>query len=141
MWQADIDSNLASVAASQAAEARHQSDGMDQFHSDDFLLYAYLQSGQEARAQSLIAETAALVKRYETMPDMASHFMQSMFPYYRGKLPVFYALEMRDWKSAAALEPIPARAPGDANVDLLGAHRGTRASAPAAASAGRSCRV
>jgi tetratricopeptide (TPR) repeat protein len=106
MWQADIDSNLASVAASQAAEARHQSDGMDQFHSDDFLLYAYLQSGQEARAQSLIGETAALVARYETMPDMTSHFMQSMFPYYRGKFPAFYALEMRDWQSAAALEPI-----------------------------------
>jgi tetratricopeptide (TPR) repeat protein len=106
MWQADIDSNLASVAASQAAEARHLSDGMDQFHSDDFLLYAYLQSGQEARAQSLIGETAALATRYEAMPGMTSNFMQSMFPYYRGKFPAFYALEMRDWKSAAALEPI-----------------------------------
>jgi tetratricopeptide (TPR) repeat protein len=28
-----------------------------------------------------------------------------MFPYYRTKLPVFFALEMRDWKAAAALEP------------------------------------
>jgi tetratricopeptide (TPR) repeat protein len=111
MWQADIDSNLASVAASQAAEARHQSDGMDQFHSDDFLLYAYLQSGQEVRAQRLIGESAALVTRYETMPDMASHFMQSMFPYYRSKFPAFYALEMRDWKSAAALEPVAGARP------------------------------
>ncbi len=106
MWQADIDSNLASVAASQVAEARHQSDGMDQFHSDDFLVYAYLQSGQEARAHALIGETAALVARYESMPDMVPHFMQSMFPYYRAKFPAFYALEMRDWNSAAALEPV-----------------------------------
>ena len=35
-----------SVAASQAAEARHESGVLDQFHSDDFLLYAYLQSGR-----------------------------------------------------------------------------------------------
>jgi len=50
MWQADIESNLASVAASKAAEERHQSGAMDQFHSDDFLLYAFLQTGQDARS-------------------------------------------------------------------------------------------
>ena len=61
MWQADIDANLASVAASQAAQSRHESDGMDQFHSDDFLLYAYLQIGQEERAKRLIEDTAALL--------------------------------------------------------------------------------
>ncbi len=38
---------------SQVAEKRHESDGMDQFHSDDFLIYAYLQSGQEARAKRI----------------------------------------------------------------------------------------
>ena len=48
LWQEDIAANIASVAASQAAEARHESGWMDQFHSDDFLVYAYLQSGQEA---------------------------------------------------------------------------------------------
>ncbi len=106
MWQADIDANLASVAASQAAQARGESDGMDQLHSDDFLLYAYLQSGQEGRAKSLVGETAALLAHFEAMPEMTSHFMQAMFPYYRSKLPAFYDLEMRDWKSAAALEPV-----------------------------------
>jgi tetratricopeptide (TPR) repeat protein len=105
MWREDIRDNLASVAASKAAEARHQSDGMDQFHSDDFLLYAFLQSGEEARAKTIIDDTAEVMSRYETMPDMSSPFMRSMFPYYRNKFPAFYALEMRDWKAAAALEP------------------------------------
>ena len=50
MWQEDIQ-DLALVAAVQVAEKRHESDGMDQFHSDDFLIYAYLQSGQESRAE------------------------------------------------------------------------------------------
>src|ERR1700722_9830090 len=106
LWQADIESNTQSVAASQAAEAHHLSGGtMDQFHSDDFLLYAYLQTGQDARARAVIADSAAALTRFEAMGDMGEHYMAGMFPYYRTKLPVFFALEMRDWKSAAALEP------------------------------------
>jgi tetratricopeptide (TPR) repeat protein len=111
MWQEDIKVNLASVAASQAAQARHESDGMDQFHSDDFLLYAYLQSGQEARAKDVVHDAAALLTRFEGMPEMTSQFMQSMFPYYRSKLPAFYSLELRDWKAAAALEPVAGASP------------------------------
>jgi tetratricopeptide (TPR) repeat protein len=111
LWQADIDSNLASVAASQAAEAHHQSDGMDQFHSADFLLYAYLQSGQDVRAKRLLEDTAALLAHYEAMPDMSSQQMPGMMPYYRSKYPAFYDLEMRDWRSAAALEPVAGARP------------------------------
>jgi tetratricopeptide (TPR) repeat protein len=111
MWKDDIDANRASVAASQAAEARHQSGAMDQFHSDDFLLYAYLQSGQDASAKVTVAESAASLTRFETMGDMGEHYMEGMFPYYRTKLPVFFDLEMRDWTSAAALEPVAAARP------------------------------
>src|SRR5260370_34809842 len=50
LWQADIDANRASVAASRAADARHLSGAMDQFHSDDFLLYAQLESGNDSGA-------------------------------------------------------------------------------------------
>jgi tetratricopeptide (TPR) repeat protein len=42
---------------------------------------------------------------------MGEHYMDGMFPYYRTKLPVFFALEMRDWKSAAALEPVAGALP------------------------------
>jgi tetratricopeptide (TPR) repeat protein len=112
LWQADIDSNTASVAASRAAEAHHLSGGtMDQFHSDDFLLYAYLQTGQDARAKAVIADSAAALTRFEAMGDMGEHYMTGMFPYYRTKLPVFFDLEMRDWKSAAALEPVDGAQP------------------------------
>ena len=111
MWQADIDSNLASVAASKTAEERHQSGAMDQFHSDDFLLYAFLQSGQDARAKAVIGDSVASISGFEAMHDMGEHTMEGMFPYYRTKLPVFFALEMRDWKSAAALEPVAGARP------------------------------
>ena len=111
LWQADIESNLASVAASKVADARHQSGAMDQLHSDDFLLYAFLQTGRDARAKAVIDDSAAALTRFEAMPDMGEHYMDGMFPYYRTKLPVFFALEMRDWTSAAALEPVAGALP------------------------------
>jgi tetratricopeptide (TPR) repeat protein len=111
MWQPDIDVNRASVAASRAAEARGQSGAMDQFHSNDFLLYAYLQSGQDAGAKAVLADSAAALEHFETVPNMADHYMTGMFPYYRAKLPIIFNLEMRDWKSAAALEPVAGAPP------------------------------
>jgi tetratricopeptide (TPR) repeat protein len=77
---------------------------MDEPHSYDFLLYAYLQSGQDARAKGVVDEMTPLLNRLAAMPGMGSH-MESMVPYYRTEIPVFYYLEMRDWKSAAAVEP------------------------------------
>jgi tetratricopeptide (TPR) repeat protein len=37
--------------------------------------------------------------------------MDGMVPYYRIKLPAFYALEMRDWQAASALEPVAGAPP------------------------------
>jgi tetratricopeptide (TPR) repeat protein len=112
MWQEDIDSNTASVAASRAAEAHHLAGGtMDQFHSDDFLLYAFLQTGEDARAKAVIADSAAALTHFEATGNMGEHYMAGMFPYYRTKLPVFFDLEMRDWKSAAALAPVAGARP------------------------------
>ncbi len=111
MWQDDIDANVASVAASHAAESRKQSGAMDQFHSDDFLVYAYLQSGQEARAKAVLNDSAAAIAHFETMSDMGEHYMTGMFPYYRTKLPIFYDLELRDWKAAAAQQAVAGAPP------------------------------
>jgi tetratricopeptide (TPR) repeat protein len=111
LWQADIAANLGSVAASKAAEGRHQSGAMDQFHSDDFLLYAFLQTGQDARAKEILADSAASLSAFEAMGNMGERYMDGMFPYYRTKLPLFYHLELRDWESAAALEPVAGALP------------------------------
>ncbi|HWW20407.1 MAG TPA: tetratricopeptide repeat protein [Steroidobacteraceae bacterium] len=118
MWRQDIAVNRASVQASEAAEAHHESGAMDQFHSDDFLLYAYLQSGQDANAKATIAASSAAIAHFESMPDMvSSHYMVGMFPNYRVKLPIFYALEMRDWKAATELQPIKG-APADTQAQV-----------------------
>ncbi|MBV8495558.1 MAG: hypothetical protein JO361_02115 [Gammaproteobacteria bacterium] len=113
LWQEDIAANTGSVQASQAAEARHESGWMDQFHSDDFLVYAYLQSGQEDKARSVVAAADAAISHYAAMPDMTpDHYMSGMFPYYRVKLPMFVDLETRDWTRTLELKAIPG-APAD----------------------------
>ena len=118
LWQEDIDANLASVAASQAAEARGENGWMDQFHSDDFLVYAYLQSGREARAKAILTASNQAIAHYEKMPDMKpDNYMAGMFPYYRAKLPTFIALETRDWRAAQKLEVIKG-APPDTQLQI-----------------------
>lgn len=116
MWRQDIDAQLASIAASEAAERKHESGMMDEPHSYDFLMYAYLQSGQDAKAKAVIAKVDAALDRIAAMPGMGHGFMDGMEGYYRTKFPIFYALEMRDWKAAAALEPVPGALPDNATM-------------------------
>jgi tetratricopeptide (TPR) repeat protein len=118
MWPQDIEANLGSVAASKAAMAKYGSGIMDEPHAYDFLLYAYLQSGQDDRARWVLDQTAALLDQIDSMPAMPSHRMNGMVPYYRSKYQVFYALEMRDWNSAARLEPPPGSPPDVATLAI-----------------------
>src|SRR5271170_3340975 len=111
LWPQDIASQLGSIKASQAAEAQGESGVMDEPHSYDFLLYAYLQTGQDDDAKEALKESSAPLTMLASMPGMGSTYMDGMIPYYRVKLPIFYALEMRDWKAAAALEPVAGSPP------------------------------
>ncbi|MGB8028911.1 MAG: hypothetical protein WCF30_04520 [Terracidiphilus sp.] len=116
MWQHDIDAQLASIQASEAAEAHHEDGLMDEPHSYDFLMYAYLQSGQDESAKQVLHKSASVIDRIDSMPSMASTRMEGMTGYYRTKFPVFYALEMRDWNAASRLGPVPGALPEDATM-------------------------
>jgi hypothetical protein len=111
LWPQDLASQLDSITASQGAVARGESGIMDEPHSYDFVLYAYLQSGQDALAKSALDQSGEPLRVLESMPGMGSDYMHGMIHYYRTKLPVFYAIETRDWKSAAALEPLAGSPP------------------------------
>jgi tetratricopeptide (TPR) repeat protein len=107
LWQKDEASQLGSIAASQAAEKRGESGIMDEPHSYDFLIYAYLQSGQDIKAKKALEATTAPL---DTIAEMKG-YMAEMVPYYRLKLPGFYAVEMHNWKAAAAMEPVAGMKP------------------------------
>jgi tetratricopeptide (TPR) repeat protein len=111
LWEEDIEANSASVRAAKAAQARNASDGFDQFHADDFLIYAYLQRGDAAQARTVIEESAGTIAQMQAAHSHGMPGMHDMFGYYLTKFPVFYALEMRDWNAAAALEPVADASP------------------------------
>lgn len=112
MWQPDIDANLASVAAAGKAIKDHPAALFDELHAYDFLLYAYLQNGQDGNAKHVVEKTAALLTHSAGMAAMPGGMdMSEMVPRYRAEFPTIYDLEMRDWKSAAALAPVSGASP------------------------------
>jgi tetratricopeptide (TPR) repeat protein len=108
LWQDDINSNLASIAATRKTAAMHMGGEGHQFHAMDFLVYAYLQSGREADAAKVIAEI-------KTMPPIKSMYGADFDPqtYALSGLPAMYDLELRHWSDAAALTPVAGALPAD----------------------------
>jgi tetratricopeptide (TPR) repeat protein len=101
LWQDDIDSNVASIAATRKTAAMHMGGEGHQFHAMDFLVYAYLQSGREADAKKVIEEVQA-------MPEMADMYgMGDPHLFGLTKFPADYALELRHWSDAANLQVVP----------------------------------
>jgi tetratricopeptide (TPR) repeat protein len=111
LWQDDINSNLASIAATRKTAAMHMGGEGHQFHAMDFLVYAYLQSGREADAAKVIDEVKA-------MPKMESMYGHDFDPQTNAlsAFPAMYDLELRHWSDAAALQPVPGALPGDLEV-------------------------
>ncbi|HXW99861.1 MAG TPA: hypothetical protein VEJ00_01500 [Candidatus Acidoferrales bacterium] len=101
LWQDDINSNLASVAATRKTAAMGMGGEGHQFHAMDFLVYAYLQSGREAEAAKIIDEV-------KTMPPMHDMYGMGFDPrtYALSEFPAIYDLELRHWSDAAALVPV-----------------------------------
>ena len=114
MWPQDIESQVGSINASEAAVAHHEDGLMDEPHSYDFLMYAYLQSGLDARAKEVLEKMPSVLDRIAAMPGMGGGYMEGMSAFYRIEFPVFYALEMRDWQATAALQPVAGSPPQDA---------------------------
>ncbi len=107
-WQDDIDSNLASIAATRKTAAMHMGGEGHQFHAMDYLVYAYLQSGQEDKAKQVIEE----VKK---MPEMKDMYGMGFDPrtYALSQFPATYEIELHHWAEAAALEPVAKASRGD----------------------------
>jgi len=99
LWQDDINSNLASIAATRKTAAMHMGGEGHQFHAMSFLVYAYLQSGREAEAAKVIDEVRA-------MPHMKSMYGSDFDPQFNAltTFPALYDLELRRWTDAAALQ-------------------------------------
>ncbi len=109
MWQADIDANVASVAASHAAESAQPKRRNGSVSLRRFLGVCLSAERPRCQARAVLDDSAAAIASLRDHAEMGEHYMAGMFPYYRTKLPIIFDLEMRDWKSAAALHPSRAR--------------------------------
>jgi tetratricopeptide (TPR) repeat protein len=100
MWKESIDSNLASARTAQAWLAKTQpgATAFDALHATDYLEYAYLQTGQDAKARELV-DNVGRVTSFD-IPQFAA-------AYALAAVPARHALERRAWKEAAAVTAQP----------------------------------
>src|SRR5947209_7332351 len=104
MWKESIESNLTSAQTAQAwiAKTHAGATAFDALHATDYLEYAYLQTGQDAKARELV-DNVARVTSFD-VPQFAAGYALAA-------VPARHALERRAWKAAAALTPQPATFP------------------------------
>jgi len=120
-WKESIAANLASVQAAMASK-----ESGDQLHGQDYLVYAYLQLGQDAAARQVIDQVEAT----QPNPDVyAGAFAQAASP-------ARYMVERGDWKGAANLEVRPSKFPQTMAITYFARALGAaRSGDPAAARA------
>jgi tetratricopeptide (TPR) repeat protein len=92
-WKESIGSNTEAARAAKASNEAH-----DQLHAMDYLVYAYLQTGQDAKAQAVIEEMRGISGFTET-------FIAG--PYALAVSPARYAVERGDWNAASQLAVRP----------------------------------
>jgi hypothetical protein len=111
MWQEDINSNLASIAASRNAAATHMGDEGHQYHAMEFLVYAYLQSGHEKEARRVIDEV-------KTLPKMNNMYGRDFDPNLSAQVEysASYVTELHLWKDAVALPSLTNNEDGDSSL-------------------------
>jgi len=101
MWDDSIHANIRSA---EAARARGERFGMAQaqmneMHALDYLVYAYLQKGQDDDA-------GRIVEDIDSTSDM--NWRNGVVSFNAGAAPARYAVERQDWEAAASLEPLGA---------------------------------
>jgi tetratricopeptide (TPR) repeat protein len=104
LWDEDIQSNLASKAATECHSDLHIG-AENRLHAMEFLEYAYIQKGMPEQAAA-IAKEAATVKPEELNPGFDGYYgwVQASFP-------ARLALETHDWAGALELKPDPQHKP------------------------------
>ncbi len=91
-WKESIASNIAAARAAKDGKEFH-----DQLHAMDYMVYAYLQLGQDKEAREVVAEMTRTVSAFN--PEAGAQ----VGPYALAASPARYMVERGDWKGAAQL--------------------------------------
>ncbi|MCI0415555.1 hypothetical protein L0222_22500 [bacterium] len=100
LWEESIQSNIASAekAKNHVQKILPGAGSFDQVHAMDYLVYAYLQLGQEQKASDVAAE-ASRIQKLDVNNFAAAYGFAAM--------PARLALERHRWKEAASLQLQP----------------------------------
>lgn len=104
-WQDSIDTNIASADAARKVGAR-----AEELHAMDYMTYAYLQTGQDAAAQAVVARIPEIAKVFNPTA-VAGAAPGSAGVFAIASIPARWVLERRDWTAAAQLVPVASRFP------------------------------
>jgi hypothetical protein len=96
LWQDSIASNMASVQAAKAEKSAG-----DAMHGQDYMVYAYLQLGEDSKARAVADDMAAT----KFGPDAFGAAFAA------AAAPARYMVERGDWKGAAELQVLPVKFP------------------------------
>ncbi len=99
LWNDSIASNEAARAA-----AHTQGDAGEELHAMDYLTYAYLQRGQKADAEQVVADLRAMGAATGSASDFKVGYAATA-------MPVRLAIESHAWRDAADLQALPGSAP------------------------------
>ena len=102
LWQDDIQSNVKAIEIANQMADMHLHVLHHKIHSLDFLIYAYLQIGDDASAKAQL-DTINAVKQSDVDPEYADYAETA-----QAGFAATYAIERRQWKDALALQPNPA---------------------------------
>ena len=108
LWQEDIQANLKSVDLIEKQKSGAMYMGGHELHALHFLLYAYLQTGQDAKAKQIVEKAQQIVAAAPKNGDDTG--MLEYYGFAEAHFPALFNLEMHRWKEATAL-PAAASAP------------------------------
>ena len=100
LWQEDIAANLKSVGLTEKSGEMYMRG--HELHAMHFLMYAYLQTGQDEAAKQIVDKSKEIVAGAHTMDDTG---MLEYMGFAAAHFPALYSLEMHHWADAAVLEP------------------------------------
>jgi tetratricopeptide (TPR) repeat protein len=109
LWQEDIQANTKSVVLTEKSGEMYMRG--HELHAMHFLLYAYMQTGQDDAAKHELDQAKEILASAPKNGDDTG--MLEYYGFAAAHFPAIYDLEMHHWSDAAALEPAP-----NATVDL-----------------------
>ena len=96
-WQDSIEANIRAAASAEKVGSVYE-----QLHATDYEVYAYLQTGQDAKARALVDAAPAIATHVNVTAGAAPPITGG---YALAAIPARYALERGAWADAARLQP------------------------------------